>query len=104
MLLFNMSISFVVLELKSVHNKNVHLVAYTSYIIYSLSYTKYHASYIILHTSYIFCRGSFELAAGIAGQLGSISLATHGIYMSTCGKTLMSSNDTILLCLISLFC
>lgn len=27
--------------------------------------------------------GSFELAAGIAGQLGSIPLACHGIFMST---------------------
>ena len=29
--------------------------------------------------------GSFELVAGIAGQLGTLTLATHGIMTSTCG-------------------
>lgn len=28
--------------------------------------------------------GSFELMAGIAGQLGAVVLATHGVYMTTC--------------------
>jgi hypothetical protein len=32
------------------------------------------------------CRGSFELAAGIAGQLGIVPLAVHGIYASTAGS------------------
>jgi Na+-driven multidrug efflux pump len=29
--------------------------------------------------------GSFELMAGLAGHLGDTALATHGIYMTTCG-------------------
>jgi hypothetical protein len=32
-------------------------------------------------------RGSFELAAGIAGQLGTVPLAVHGIYASTAGQS-----------------
>lgn len=33
--------------------------------------------------------GSFELMAGLAGQLGDVSLATHGVYMSTCALLYM---------------
>jgi hypothetical protein len=33
--------------------------------------------------------GSFELMASLAGQLGEVSLATHGVYMSTCALLYM---------------
>jgi hypothetical protein len=32
-----------------------------------------------------YIRGSFELAAGIAGQMGVVPLAVHGIYAATAG-------------------
>ncbi len=41
--------------------------------------------FILLLYCLLLHRGSFELAAGIAGQLGSVPLAVHGIYSSTCG-------------------
>ena len=34
--------------------------------------------------------GSFELVASIAGQLGRVRLATHGVFMSTCGLFYMT--------------
>jgi hypothetical protein len=45
---------------------------------------------MILSWMFTTCRGSFELAAGIAGQLGIVPLAVHGIYASTAGSQSIS--------------
>ena len=33
--------------------------------------------------------GSFELMASVSGRLGDVELATHGVYMTTCGLIYM---------------